>query len=246
MEREKNPILVIIPAFNEEKSIAKVILGITRLPLKADILVIDDGSTDLTAAKAKEAGADLLRLPFNLGYGVALQTGYKYCIKRGYRFAVQLDADGQHDPGHIRDLVAEIENGEADIIIGSRFLGKVPYKTDFLRMSGIRLYSMIVSAVIRQKITDPTSGFQALGPRALRLYCEDNFPSDFPDADILIFSHLAGLKIKEIPVVMRGSPSHKRPMHYGWGGLYYVFKMSLSILATLLRGKTRKEAQDAV
>ncbi len=173
---KKNRILVMIPAFNEEKNIADVISDIRSSSPVTDILVVDDGSTDATLRIARDAEALAVSLPFNLGYGVALQTGYKYALKDNYDFVIQIDADGQHDVKFVPHLADEIQSGTADIIIGSRFLGSKLYKMDLIRKTGIKLFAKIVSVIIGQEITDPTSGFQALNRKTLRFYCRDVFP----------------------------------------------------------------------
>jgi len=237
MEKE----LVIIPAYQEEKKIASVIRGIKEsLPL-AEVLIVDDGSTDETRQVAMEAGATVLSHPFNLGYGAALQTGYKYALKKGYGEIVQMDGDGQHDPSFLTELLSAIRNREADIAIGSRFLrarspgsGQQPYRSPFFRRAGMRFFGTITSLIIRQKITDSTSGYQAMNRRTIEWVSSDKFPYDYPDADVIIMLHRAGFRIREIPVQMFPS-QNKKSMHSGWKPFYYVFKMFLSILVTLMR-----------
>ncbi|MDH4207860.1 MAG: glycosyltransferase family 2 protein [Anaerolineae bacterium] len=228
-------VLIVVPAFNEAENISRVVGDIQETVPGAGILVVDDGSLDNTAALAGEAGAKVISLPFNLGYGVALQTGFKYALQHGYEYVVQMDADGQHDPRSVKDLVAEVREGEADVILGSRFLGTSSFKPQFTRKLGIVLFRAIVSRVVGERISDPTSGFQALNRRVLELYATDAFPVDYPDADVLIMAHRAGFKIKEIPVVMYAAAPARKSMHSGFRPLYYVFKMFLSILVTLMR-----------
>lgn len=226
-------ILIIIPAFNEAKRIEKIIAGIRHNFPEGDIVVINDGSSDKTSFFAKKAGAEVVDLFFNLGYGNALQTGYKYALKKGCDYLVQMDADGQHDPKSIADLYEEITKNEFDIIIGSRFI-KNTYKPALVRRIGMKFFAKIAELVTKQKLTDPTSGFRALNKRAIKLFSKDLYPSDFPDTDVIIMSKRAGLKIKEIPVVMH-PPQGKKSMHQGLKPVYYIFKMLLSIIVTLLR-----------
>ena len=228
-------ILIVVPAYNEAQNIGTVIRSVREVVPAADILVVDDGSPDGTAAVARQAGARVISLPFNLGYGVALQTGFKYALERGYDYVVQMDADGQHEPTSVLDLIAEVRQGTADVILGSRFLGSSTFKPHFARRMGILLFRVIVSGVVGQRITDPTSGYQALNRRVLRFYATEAYPVDYPDADVLIMVHFAGFKIKEIPVVMYTGAAHRKSMHSGLRPLYYVFKMFLSILVTLMR-----------
>jgi hypothetical protein len=233
--------LVIIPAYNEEKSIRSVIQRVKENLPEAEVLTVDDGSSDHTRHWAMEAGAKVLSHLFNLGYGAALQTGYKYALGEGYDMVVQMDGDGQHDPSFIPHLLAIIQKGEADIAIGSRFL--VPpaigsegslYQPPFLRRLGMRFFGTISSLIIRQKVTDPTSGYQAMNRRALEWASSDQFPCDYPDADVIIMLHRAGFRIREVAVQMFENRD-KKSMHGGWKPLYYVFKMFLSILVTLIR-----------
>ncbi len=195
---------------------------------------MSDGSTDDTVAEAKEAGADVIELAFNLGYGAALQTGFKYALKEGYEFAVQMDADGQHDPASIKTLIEPVIADEVDITIGSRFMDKGNYKAPFVRRIGMYFFGIITSIVTGRKITDPTSGFQALNRNVLEFYASDAYPVDYPDADVIIMLHRKGFRFKEVPVIMHNAA--KPSMHGGiLRPMYYIFKMMLSILVTLLR-----------
>ncbi|OGW42630.1 MAG: glycosyl transferase family 2 [Nitrospirae bacterium RBG_16_43_11] len=227
--------IIVIPAFNEEANIASLIDNIRTSAPEVDILVVDDGSADRTSRIAAKAGAVVVRLPFNLGYGAALQTGFKYALMKRYRYVIQMDADGQHDPDSIGLLLKEIGKGDIDVVIGSRFLSSVvQYKIPLLRKAGISLFSRIVSFIIHQKITDPTSGFQALNRDAVRFHASPYYPTDYPDADTIIMLHRAGLRIRESPVRMYPSVSGKT-MHSGLKPVYYMFKMFLSMFVTLLR-----------
>ncbi len=228
-----NDFAIIIPAYNEAGRIAATITGIRKF-VNTDIIVINDGSTDKTVKEARDAGALVIELPFNLGYGAALQTGYKYALFKGYRFAVQMDADGQHDPGYIMPLLKEVRSGSADVAIGSRFLGEGDYRPTTLKKIGMIFFSMIASSITGQKVTDPTSGFQALNEKSMKFYASDAYPTDFPDADVLIMLHRKGMRFVEVPVKMNQS-TKKKSMHSGIVPLYYLFKMVLSIFVTLLR-----------
>lgn len=224
---------IIIPAYNETGRIAATISGIRKFT-DADIIVISDGSVDTTAHEAGSAGASVIELPFNMGYGAALQTGFKYALKKGYEFAVQMDADGQHDPSAIQALMEPIFRDEIDIAIGSRFLSEGSYRAPFVRRMGMYFFGFIASIVTGRKITDPTSGFQALNKRVMEFYASKAYPVDYPDADVLIMLHRGGFRFKEIPVVMHNAA--KPSMHGGIiNPLYYIFKMLLSIFVTLLR-----------
>jgi glycosyltransferase involved in cell wall biosynthesis len=226
--------LVIIPAFNEAARIGAVINGVRAAAAAADVVVVDDGSSDETAAAARAAGALVIRHPFNLGYGVAIQTGYKYALARGYAFLAQVDGDGQHDPAGIQALLAAVRTGSCDFALGSRFLGEGSYQPPLARRLGMAFFRGIVTLVIRQPVTDCTSGFQAFNREVMGFFARDQFPCDYPDADVLISLHLAGFTIREVPVRMSAGAAGKS-MHSGIKPLYYVFKMLLSIAVTLLR-----------
>lgn len=227
-------LLVIIPAFNEQPRIASVIAAVRAVVPTATVAVIDDGSRDGTAAEARHAGAVVLIHPFNMGYGVAIQTGYKYALAHGYQQLVQLDGDGQHDPACIPQLLAPLRRDECDFVIGSRFLSGESYRPPLIRRIGMAFFRQIVSLVVRHPISDCTSGYQAFNREVMRFFASDLFPCDYPDADVLISLHLAGLRIREVPVRMSANAAGKS-MHSGLKPFYYVFKMLLSIVVTLLR-----------
>lgn len=233
MNADGSKVLVLIPAFNEQKNIAAVVAGIRGAAPGLDILVIDDGSTDATPALAKDSGAVVISMPFNVGYGAALKTGFKYAARNGYEYLIHMDADGQHDPKSIPALLSEIQKGQADVVIGSRFLANAGYPLTLPKRIGIKIFKAIARSVIKQPVTDPTSGFQALDRKAFQFFSK-NYPSDYPDADVIIDAYLSGLRIREIPVFIYPRAFGKS-MHSGLKPSYYVFKMFLSILVTLLR-----------
>lgn len=235
-------VLVIIPAYNEEANIADVLRKTKSYFPDLDILVVDDGSNDGTARIAKDSGALVIMHPFNLGYGVALQTGYKYADINKYDFVVQMDGDGQHDPKYIKELFEEVKNGTADVIIGSRFISDVEVKYDapLNRRIGMFLFSKLVSLIVRHNITDSTSGFQALNRKTFKFLTSEIYPCDYPDADVIIMLHRAGFRIKEIPLVMYRKYGQKS-IHSGLKPIYYIFKMALSIFVTLLRSMPKSE-----
>jgi glycosyltransferase involved in cell wall biosynthesis len=203
-----------------------------------DVLVVNDGSRDETASRAAAAGAEVLSLPFNLGYGVAIQTGYKYAMEKGYEFLIQLDGDGQHDPAFIPELLAPVIAGDTDFALGSRFLGVTTYDPSGARRIGMAFFRRLVSLLIGRRITDSTSGYQAFNRSVIRFFTTEVFPCDYPDADMLITLHRAGFRIREVPVRMHANAAGKS-MHSGWKPMYYMFKMLLSIFVTLLRADGR-------
>jgi len=227
-------VLAIIPAYNEEQNVRMVIEEIRKCAKDIDIVVVDDCSMDDTSSVAKSSGADVIELCSNIGYGGSVQTGFRYAISRGYDFAIQIDADGQHDPRCIEKLLRPVRDGEVDVAIGSRFLGAVRYKVPLIRKLGMVLFSRIVSFVVKQRISDPTSGYQALNRKVLRFFAYDNYPSDYPDADTIMLMSFAGFRIKEVPVTMRDR-CHGDSMHSALKSFYYLYKMFLSMFVLLLR-----------
>jgi glycosyltransferase involved in cell wall biosynthesis len=234
--KDDKKILIIIPALNEEGRVAAVIREVKKSMPAGTVLVVNDGSTDRTEFEALAAGAKVLSHPFNMGYGVALQTGYKFALRNDFQFVIQMDGDGQHDPRYIKDLLREIREGKADVVIGSRFSGEGKYRAPWMRQMGIFLFRSITSLLCSQKITDPTSGYQTLNRRAMTFCIGQAFPCDYPDADVLVMLHRAGLRIQEIPVGMYPS-LNKQSMHGGLKPIYYLYKMFLSIALNVLRSE---------
>jgi len=226
-------LLVIIPAYNEEESLERVIRQVHEAVPSADIVVINDGSTDATPAIAEMLKAKVLSLPYNLGIGSAMQTGFIFARDRGYDVAIQVDGDGQHDPGEILEIVEQVESSSADVVIGSRYLEDRGYITPWERKAGILILSRLISLLVRKNITDPTSGFRALNRQAI-LFCAADYPFDYPEPESVVLFSRAGLQIQEIPVTMNpryGGQSSITPFRSG----YYMAKVILSILIGLLR-----------
>jgi glycosyltransferase involved in cell wall biosynthesis len=230
-------VLVLIPAYNEGARIAEVVMGVRNVISDYDILVVNDGSQDDTAAAAERAGAAVVSHPFNMGYGVAIQTGYKYAYAKGYGFLVQIDGDGQHDPTYIPKLLEPVIAGKTDFAVGSRFLEAESYEPSLARRAGMAFFRKMVSWITGVRITDSTSGYQAFNREVIRFFTTEVFPADYPDADMLITLHYAGFRIMELPVRMYCNVAGKS-MHSGLKPFYYMFKMLLSIFVTLIR--TRK------
>lgn len=232
-ELQKARILVIIPAYNEENNIQHTIKEIKEKASYVDILVVNDGSTDRTNEIAINNGVKVANLPFNMGIGAAVQTGFKIASEEGYDIAIQIDADGQHNPSYIPKLCEPILRGDADIVIGSRYKEKSEYRTSRVRLSGIKFFSWLTSLIIKQKITDTTSGLRALNNDAYSLFSEE-YPTDFPDAEAIILLGYSGFRISEIPIKMRN-----RSGGISFFGvpklLYYPFKNLLAIVCTVLR-----------
>jgi len=219
--------LVIIPAFNEEGSIGKVVEEVKAYLPQGDALVVNDGSNDLTSEIAKAKGAIVLDLPFNLGIGGAMQAGYKYAYERGYDVAIQVDGDGQHDPREIPKLLNVLEKGTADVAMGSRFIGDSEYKASVMRRLGMVILSKAISIVVGEKLTDPTSGFRAANRRAIQLFSV-NYPQDYPEPEAIVLLHQCRLRMKEIPVKINQRFSGESSITK-IRSVYYMVKVLLAI-----------------
>jgi glycosyltransferase involved in cell wall biosynthesis len=235
--------IAIVPALNEERSIAAVIAEIRASDPEFDVVVIDDGSTDRTAARAAEQGAHVLTLPFNLGIGGAVQTGLKYARDHDFDISVQIDADGQHDPRELQKLLMPLIAGEADVVVGSRFLGEKNYKAPMLRRIGIRIFARIVSAVVGQPLTDTSSSFRAFGRRAIAYFARD-YPHGFVETvEATVIAARCGLRLKEVPVVMRqrvmGQSSLTLPL-----SIYYSIKVLVAVFVGIFRRNAYELKED--
>lgn len=226
-------ILVIIPAYNEEATIKNVIQRIKLKMPQADILVVNDGSKDNTSRKAKTAGAKVIDLPYNLGIGGAMQTGYLYAKENGYDIAVQVDGDGQHDPSYIKELIEPIINNSADVVVGSRYIIKTNYKSSVFRRMGMIFFSFLVSTLTNQKFKDTTSGFRAVNKEVIN-YFSNHYPVDYPEVDVLIRLKKRNFRIAELPVEMYKRQGGKSSITT-FRSLYYMLKVSLAIIIGTLR-----------
>lgn len=208
-----NDLLVIVPAWNEEEALGDVIADLRSVLPAADVLVVNDGSTDRTSAVARESGALVLDLPVNLGVGGAMRAGYKYAFRRGYRWTVQNDADGQHDPRLIETLLRTMDDEGADIVIGARFAGVGTYTVRGPRRWTMKILSVALSRVAGTRLTDTTSGFKACNRRAIQLF-STNYPAEYlgDTVESIVIASRASLKIRQVGVEMReragGRPSH--------------------------------------
>ena len=225
--------LLILPAFEEADRLPAVLADLRESGLALDVVVVDDGSSDATAEVAAAGGARVVRHPFNLGYGAALQTGYKLALASGAPVVAQMDADGQHRADQLDALLAPVQRGEADLVVGSRFLEETAYRMGPLKGFGRRLFGLF-GRCVGLRVSDPTSGFQAMNRRVLELYGSDFFPTDFPDIDVLVAAHRNGLRIRECPVRMDPSP-RKSTLHSGLRPLYYVYRTALAFWAASAR-----------
>jgi hypothetical protein len=225
--------IAIVPALNEEVTVGRVIDEIRAFDGSFDIVVVDDGSLDRTAGVAADRGAHVLRLPFNLGIGGAVQTGFRFAFEQGFDIAVQIDGDGQHDPQQLPKILQPVLDGKADICVGSRFTGEGAYRSSFARRVGIRIFARIVSLVVRQKVTDTTSGFRAVNRKGIALFAAD-YPHDYPEVEATVMSVKHKLRLMEVPVEMRergGGTSSITALR----SVYYMTKVLLAIFVGLFR-----------
>jgi glycosyltransferase involved in cell wall biosynthesis len=223
----------IVPAFNEADSIRPVVAEIRAADPDLEVVVVDDGSTDATAALAEGAGATVLRLPYNLGIGAAVQTGLQYAFAHDFDLAVQVDGDGQHDPAELERLFEPIRAGRADIAVGTRFAGGRTYRASLARRIGIVLFAGLVSLIVRQRVTDTTSGFRAMNRRGIRLFATD-YPHDYPEVEATVLVCRHGLRLVEVPVEMRQRESGRSSIT-PFRSLYYMGKVTLALFVGLLR-----------
>jgi glycosyltransferase involved in cell wall biosynthesis len=221
------PPLVIVPARNERPNLAAVIGELRAVRAGDAILVVDDHSSDGTAAEARRLGCHVLELPFHLGYGGAVQAGVKYALRQGHPVAVTFDGDGQHDPADVQPLLEAVAGG-ADLALGSRDLSAGAYHGALSRRVGRRLFSLLCRALTGLALTDPTSGLKALGPRGQVLFASARFPDRFPDADALVLARRLRLLIEERPARMRPS-RNRHSMHDGHRAVAYTFNMLASM-----------------
>jgi len=204
-------LLVVMPAFNEQASVGDVVTEVFSKLADVTVLVVDDGSTDRTAEVATRAGATVAVLPFNLGVGGAMRTGFRYAVQNDFDVVVQIDADGQHDPAGVPALVAELEL--ADLVLGARFAGEGEYVSRGPRRWAMVVLAGILSRMVGTKLTDTTSGFKASGRRAIRLFA-DHYPAEYlgDTIEALVIAARSGLVVHQVPSAMRpragGSPSH--------------------------------------
>ena len=225
--------IAVVPALNEEETVGRVIDEIRAFDSGFEIVVVDDGSVDRTAGVAADRGAYVLRLPFNLGIGGAVQTGYRFAFEHGYDLAVQIDGDGQHDPSQLPKILGPVLAGEADLCVGSRFTGDGAYRSSFARRVGIKIFAGVVSAVVRQKVTDTTSGFRAVNRRGIALFAAD-YPHDYPEVEATVMCVKHKLRLKEVPVEMRergGGASSITAVR----SVYYMTKVLLAIFVGMFR-----------
>ena len=216
-------LLVIIPAYNEEMNITGVVDEIMKDIPEADIVVINDCSTDRTPEILKEKGINYITTPFNMRYAGGVQTGFKFAVSKGYKYVSQFDGDGQHIASELKKMFMIAKKESVDIVIGSRFLKETEYNHSFFRKIGTLLFQKIIKITCDKTIMDPTSGLQVLNQKVYTRYAEMNNYPEYPDANLIIEMLLLNYKIKEVPVEMR-ERIYGESMHAGiWGPITYMF-----------------------
>lgn len=221
-------VLLIIPAYNEEESLRSLIEEIKAVCPEVDYLVVNDCSSDDTERLLEELEANYISLPCNMGIGGAVQSGYRYAAQNGYDIAIQIDGDGQHDVRFVKDMVKLIEDKQADVVIGSRFIDKEGFQSSQARRIGIRILSVLIRLMCGAKVKDVTSGFRAVNRRFIELFAE-NYPDDYPEPEVIVTAKLYGAVIKELPVVMRERTTGKSSINLK-RSIYYMIKVSLAII----------------
>lgn len=228
-------VLVIIPAYNEALNIVNTVETLTNTCPWVDYVIINDCSRDNTAEICKEHGFNYISLPINLGIGGGMQTGYRYAVSKGYDVAIQFDGDGQHNAEYIKDLVEPIEKGEADLVIGSRFINKEGFQTSFMRRMGINVLGAALRICGNVKITDATSGFRAASKDVIEFFSH-HYAQDYPEPESIIAARVSGFKVKEVPVVMNERTAGESSIS-SFKSIYYMIKVTLAIVIYRLVGK---------
>jgi len=238
--------LAIVPAYNEEASVAFVVQDLREHAAGFDVVVVDDGSTDATSARAREAGATVLRMPFNVGIGGTVQAGYLYALENDYDFAVQVDGDGQHEAREVAKLLGHLRsNQDVDMVTGSRFLydeDEDGFRSSRSRRLGIGIFARILTMVTRQPVTDPTSGFRMTNRRGIELFARD-YPHDYPEVEAVLMVHAHSLRSAEIPVRMRPRTTGESSINASQSA-YYMVKVLLAIFVGLCRARPVVEPGD--
>lgn len=244
MVERRSSTLIVVPAWNEEETITAVLAEIAREVPDADVLVVNDGSTDRTARVVAATGTRLLDLPINLGVGGAMRAGFKYALRHGYQVAVQIDADGQHNPADVPVLLKTLSSTGADIVIGARFAGDDSYAVRGPRLWAMRVLSRTISGITRTRLTDTTSGFKAMGPRALQLFAAD-YPAEYlgDTVEALIIASKANLVITQISVAMRPRAGG-RASHSPLKAAVFLGRASLALLLAVSRRPVTVQAGD--
>jgi glycosyltransferase involved in cell wall biosynthesis len=236
--------LAVVPAYNEADSVGDVVRSLHAHAHEYDVLVVDDGSTDATMKIAMDAGARVVRLPFNLGIGGCVQSGFQYALDNGYDFAVQVDGDGQHDAREIGQLERAMRDERVDMVCGSRFLtADFKYPAPISRKTGINLFAFLLSSIIGQRVSDPTSGFRLYNRRGIAVFARD-YPHDYPEVEAVLMVHWHRLRMCEVPVRMFSRNGGVSSINGSGKSAYYMIKVLLAILVGLARKRPSVEPGD--
>lgn len=235
--------LLVIPAFNEEGAIGAVVREVKELYPELGVLVIDDSSKDSTVDRAKEAGAEVLRLPCHLGLGGCVQAGYRLAFEMGYRTVVRIDGDGQHDPADIGRLLERLKGSMCEVVIGVRSKESGGYQAHLVRKLGIRFFKLILRPILGRPVTDPTSGFMAVNYRALEVFAH-SFPLEYPEIETLVVLQRKRFRFEEVPCRMRRRAAGKSSIT-ATKSVYYVIHVLLGVFVNILRfdGRARGESK---
>lgn len=235
-------ILIIIPAYNEEENIEKVVNNIVKNFPQYDCLVVNDGSADHTGDLCEKNGYAVLNLPINLGIGGAVQAGYLYAKKYKYDIAIQIDGDGQHNIAYAEQMVELLEDGEADVVIGSRFIRKEGFQSSGARRAGIKLLSILIRICTGTRVYDVTSGFRAVNRSFIEIYSKD-YSSDYPEPEAIVTAVMYGGRIREVPVVMNERQGGVSSIKF-WNSVYYMIKVTLAILVRRISYGVRRAKKE--
>ena len=236
--------LAVVPAYNESSTIGAVVTGLRRNAPRFDVLVVDDGSTDYTFEAASETGARVIRLPFNVGIGGAVQAGFVYARENGYSYMAQVDGDGQHEAAELDTLIdAMAESPRVDMVCGSRFLTQdYRYPAPVSRRTGIHIFAAFLSRIVEGRVSDPTSGFRLYNRRAIELFARD-YPHDYPEVEAVLMLHHHRLRMREVPVMMHARGGGTSSISTGKSA-YYMVKVLLALFVGLARRKPVVDAGD--
>lgn len=238
MEESKKPLLI-IPAYNEEENIGNVVRNLKENFSQYDYVVINDGSSDRTGEICEQCGYNVVNLPINLGIGGAVQTGYRYAKKYGYSIAVQIDGDGQHDVSYVENVIRPLLDGEADVVVGSRFLEYEGFQSSAFRRVGIGFLSGLIRLCTGVKVKDVTSGFRAVNKQFIEVYAGD-YPSDYPEPEAIITAVMYRGRIREVPVVMKERENGESSINFK-KSVYYMIKVTLAILVRRISYGVRRQ-----
>lgn len=239
---EKKKVLLVIPAYNEAENIERVVDNLIENYPQYDYLVINDCSTDNTEEILRRRGYHYISLPVNLGIGGAVQSGYLYGAQNGYDIVIQIDGDGQHDPAYAKDLIQPILDGQADMVIGSRFIQKRGFQTSFLRRIGIGMIRNVIRICCGVKITDTTSGFRATSKSLTQLFARE-YAQDYPEPEAIVLAELRGYHVMEVPVEMNERTGGRSSIN-ALRSIYYMIKVSIALfLVRIGIGKRRRKKE---